>query len=749
MVSGARDQPGSTRRLLASVVAGIVVGLAAPTAAFAHATLLRVEPADGSVLRAAPAAVRLFFDDVIRPEPGMRAVRNAGGSALGGRPRVVDGRELVIPLRADLEHGSYTVLWRVLSDDGHSIAGVTTLAIGTGEPPPRPVLRAPSERQVVPGLERWLFLSGLLLAVGLALFRLVMPREAAPSLRLLAAAFCLTAGGGAALVARASLSTRFGFVVACAVAVALVGAIVALTATVLPRVAYAAWACGLALVAAPSLAGHALDAGTPRLELPVDVLHVAASSVWFGGVVALALDDRSAPFRDQVLRRFSTLALIAVSLVAATGLVRAVGELTSLGQVWGTSYGRWLIVKTGFFAVLTVLGWTNRYRLLPALARSRQRLRRNIRAELLLLLGLFGAVAILTESRPGRDLALAEAATGRVVATTPEEAVVIAQAGDGFQLAGEAVNGLSPDGRSILWETVPSQKDGGSAALVERNLSLGRTRTLVDDVAPLFGLGVIGTTVVYATATVPPHLVAMNLRTGRTTVLSGALAAPFAWRGDRVAWAEQKAGRQRVVVYDLLRRKTWTAADLPACVDGRCYRIDAVTLADRGVVFDRGAIGSQASFVIRRAFSDPRTTSARIERDPQPDLIPSAGGALYYALGRGWYRWDFGQDQPQRVAEAVTSSLDPLAYDRRTWLLLQHRGCDDYVIERREDGRSETLVSSVRTAALAGVGNRVCIRLQRMTWIGERRVTTWVVVPRAVHGGVATGVIVIDPAARS
>ena len=218
----------SPRARVLILAAACAVPLATPAGAFAHARLIRVEPADGAVVVSAPVAVHLFFNGTIRPLQGMRVVRNGGGSVLDAPARVISGGELVIPLRRPLEPGAYTVLWRALSDDGHPVAGITTFAVGAGQPRPQPTLVAPSEHRAVPGFERWLFLSGVLLAVGFAAFKFTMPRAAAPSLRLLATAFVLTGAGGGALVARGSLSTRFGLVVAVAVGIAILGTIACL-----------------------------------------------------------------------------------------------------------------------------------------------------------------------------------------------------------------------------------------------------------------------------------------------------------------------------------------------------------------------------------------------------------------------------------------------------------------------------------------------------------------------------------------
>ncbi|HEX9141110.1 MAG TPA: copper resistance CopC family protein, partial [Gaiellaceae bacterium] len=118
-----------------------LVALALPGEAWGHATLLRTVPADGSVLAAPPATVQVFFDEAVRTSSGIKAVRNGGGSVLGGKPRVA-GHRLVVPLQPGLPDGDYTVLWRVLSDDGHTLAGVMAFGVGSGRAPPVPSLTA-------------------------------------------------------------------------------------------------------------------------------------------------------------------------------------------------------------------------------------------------------------------------------------------------------------------------------------------------------------------------------------------------------------------------------------------------------------------------------------------------------------------------------------------------------------------------------------------------------------------------------
>jgi copper transport protein len=426
----------------------VLLALALPGSASAHARLVRSSPADRAVLASAPREARFVFDDRVRPASGVEAVRNGDGSVVQGHARSVGGRTLVVPLRGGLGEGDYTVLWKIVSDDGHREAGVITFAVGAGRAPPVAALSASSGSSVKDVISRWLFLAGLLVAVGGSLFRLAVGPA---SVRAVFVGFVLAFLGGSGEIAHASFSTRFGVVMAVATVVAAAGAALAGIAAFDSRVEPAAFLVGLLLLPAPSLAGHALDAGRPRLEVLVDLLHVSAASLWVGGLVALLLRLRVGDGR--AVQRFSAVAVASVGVLAATGVLSALAELRSVEQLWTTWYGRLLIVKTGLLALLVCIGWLNRYRLVPRGALLG--LRRSVSGELVLLAGLVVAVAILTDARPGRDHAVASAAPSSSATVPPlplGDAVVLAREDGDLAVAVAAerrrlrVTVLGPDG---------------------------------------------------------------------------------------------------------------------------------------------------------------------------------------------------------------------------------------------------------------------------------------------------------------
>ena len=394
------------RRCLPAAAAALAA-LALPAAALAHATLLSTTPENGAVLGASPPRVTMRFDDTVRVTNGNAVVANATGrSVLGGAPRA-HGRLLVLPLRPNLPRGAYSVRWSIVSDDGHHEEGVIAFAVGAGSAPPSAVLGASGGFGGGDVLLRTLYYLGLLAGGGAAVFglqarRLLGGRPAVPLARLLLVSLLLLAAGGAGALFASPPGTRYAHVLAAATALAVAGAAAAALALEVPRLVAAAGACAIAELAAPALSGHALDPDQPRaVAVAADLGHVAAASLWLGGLAALVFvvprataDDGE---RRAAARLVSATALAAVIVLAATGAARALTELTAVSQLWTTSYGRVLIAKTALFAAALCLGWLNRSRLLDSFAR----LTRSVRFELVALLGVVVAVAILTELRPG------------------------------------------------------------------------------------------------------------------------------------------------------------------------------------------------------------------------------------------------------------------------------------------------------------------------------------------------------------
>jgi copper transport protein len=467
MSSAARSRPISIRTARAGrfavPVALLVLPLAWPAWAQAHATLIATSPGAGTVVKASPQRMVLTFDQPIRPVAGgTTVVDSAGRSVMSGPAGNAPGnaRQLVVPLKPDLSDGDYTIRWEIVSTDGHLIAGVYAIGVGSGRPPPE------AESQETPTdwpflIARFFYFAGLLVLVGGVVYRvaayqpstrnvegeagrLMSLRERHRANQVLAlSAVLVLAGGWVALtrqgaqvagvsfweafdhrgpVASALDATRFGrqfgrgidvtavFTILVALAYAAVAVSRKLTiALAVPAAIAGAWA-----LAAPGISGHAGDPGRGPLVIALDAVHVAAAAVWIGGLVQLAVvtphatrglaPPLRAETRAQIAARFSRMALVAVAVLAVSGGLRALWELSAVSQLWSTSYGRTLVVKTVLLLMTLAIASRSR-RLLGRYGR----LRRSITAELVVLTAVVAAVALLTNLPPGSRPAAAAA----------------------------------------------------------------------------------------------------------------------------------------------------------------------------------------------------------------------------------------------------------------------------------------------------------------------------------------------------
>ena len=141
-------------------------------------------------------------------------------------------------------------------------------------------------------------------------------------------------------------------------------------------------ALAAALPVAFAFSGHA--AAAPRNELAyalsVDLLHLLGNAAWLGGLLYIgvvfvpalrALDARG---RVRVLAlglpAFSALALVSVTVLAATGTLNATIRLTSIEQLVTTAYGRTLAVKTELFLLMVGISAYHAFFLRPRLAQA-------------------------------------------------------------------------------------------------------------------------------------------------------------------------------------------------------------------------------------------------------------------------------------------------------------------------------------------------------------------------------------------
>ncbi|MFF1385669.1 cytochrome c oxidase assembly protein [Arthrobacter sp. NPDC058288] len=154
------------------------------------------------------------------------------------------------------------------------------------------------------------------------------------------------------------------------------------------------------------LIGHAASSNDHEQAINSLGLHLIGVCLWFGGLIALAVGG-TAFGKDTaaVAGRFSTLAGFAFALVVASGIINALIRI-DLPAGLASPYGVLLLAKTAAAAVLGVLGFVHRRKLIPALAVKAQTgqagrlLWRLIVAELLIMGAASGLAAALSRTPP-------------------------------------------------------------------------------------------------------------------------------------------------------------------------------------------------------------------------------------------------------------------------------------------------------------------------------------------------------------
>jgi len=109
--------------LVAMVIMVAMSAVVSAAPALAHTSLVSMAPANGSAVLSAPTQVVLTFDEAVEQVgDGVVVTAPSGARVESGKP-VVSGAQVSQQLRSLSETGHYTVVYRVVADDGHPVTG--------------------------------------------------------------------------------------------------------------------------------------------------------------------------------------------------------------------------------------------------------------------------------------------------------------------------------------------------------------------------------------------------------------------------------------------------------------------------------------------------------------------------------------------------------------------------------------------------------------------------------------------------
>jgi len=462
-------------KLRTILIVAAAAALALPAAAWAHAGLVRTVPRPNVQINSPPPQVRLTYTEAVEPRFAAISVTNAAGqSQTDGSPRRAAGdpKTLVVPLKR-VAQGWYLVYWRVISVDGHPVRGAFLFAVGPNPgPQPQFVIPSLSETAATPRLiaARSIVFVAIMIAIGLFILRIatarpVVRRVPESRLRPLDVTFGIVSVVGLiaipiylvmataqfALRSAFDLSALFPVLRASAFGRGLVDLEIVFALFVLAA-GLALWidrpererrsvaeilsvagalSAAVAVLLVPGLAGHAAETSPRGAMLLFDWLHLAAGSIWIGGLLGLLVLWRSFPVARRTaglvvcVPRFSNTAFVSVLVLIGSGIGASLVHFPTFASLWQTSYGQALLVKIGLLCTALLLAAVNLLRTRPRLLAYRDRpelgpgattlLRRLVAGEVLLVVSAVVAAAVLSSlPPPSKALAKVGGATARV-----------------------------------------------------------------------------------------------------------------------------------------------------------------------------------------------------------------------------------------------------------------------------------------------------------------------------------------------
>ena len=445
------------RRLCALIglsAGGLLLLGAAPAAA--HTGVIGTTPAQGSQVNTLPARVAIrFTEDVGIDSRSMRVLAANGHRVDLGDVAHPDGdlSTVSVSLVPDLAIGSYLVIWKVVSDDSHPVTGTFTFGYGVPAGFATPVPRGDPVVEDLDTVFRFGAFAGTVVLLGGTYSVSVLwvgGLRRTRSRRLLvgswtvatvstAALFVLEGPYGSSLglsdlgdtsLVEITVGTIYGKLLLLRLLALLAAAAVWWSIRRKDRPPGRLDAAGLALliVESFSFAGHSGQGTWVPLAATMDALHLAAASLWLGGLAMLAVSllgragtGENLPTLAAVLPRWSRTAMLAVTVLVITGVYQAWRQAGSVGAVLWTSYGRLILAKAAVLIALLVVAnygrrWIQRHlvQAVPpdgeaagSLARDSgpvpvvvSALRRAVGTEVVLGLGVLALTSVLVVSLP-------------------------------------------------------------------------------------------------------------------------------------------------------------------------------------------------------------------------------------------------------------------------------------------------------------------------------------------------------------
>ncbi|MEC1291927.1 copper resistance CopC/CopD family protein [Bacillus mojavensis] len=367
-----------------------------PKTSFAHAYIVKSSPGENSELKSAPAQVEIEFNEPVEEGFHYIKVYNSDGDRVDTDKTEIkkdNNHIMTVKLKKNLPHDVYRAEWNAVSADGHPVSGVIPFSIGKAEGGFSSQKTSSSALNPGTAADRAILYTAFSLFIGTVFFHLFWykgdgKKLAKRTMRLLVISVTVL---GLALLLQLPLQTKAntgggwanafqpGYMKETLFETAggtiwMIQAVlyVLLVLSAIPVLrkkrfaSFAYWTASLifffGLLLAKAFTGHAAVVEEKTVGILMDFLHLSAASIWVGGIAAIVF-LLSQEWRQQdktlaweTVKRFSPWALTAVGVILFSGLLNGFFIIRSMDSLFHTAYGQALLVKSGLFVLMLILG---------------------------------------------------------------------------------------------------------------------------------------------------------------------------------------------------------------------------------------------------------------------------------------------------------------------------------------------------------------------------------------------------------
>lgn len=370
----------------------------------AHAYITNSNPSENEILEESPEKVYIEFNEKIQTGFTILNVLNTSGERVDQKNIVINPdteKSIEVDLKPELPNDIYTVKWRVVSADGHSVSGMIPFSIGElpeGASFPTQQENGNLTTFISMIINKGFLYIGFSLYMGLFLFYTIwfqkknlsstlIKRTKTVSMTaiILLAISIFTflviqtqsyAGGGiVASIKPTNLletlsSTKEGtiwIIQIILLAILFVGQRSIWTKEsyferkhwFIPGLAF------LGIMASKAFLGHPSSSPYETVAILFDFSHLLAASIWLGGMLVIVLFLREGIFAKEgeghdmyweTMEKYSLWALFSVAVLAISGVINASLLIPDFHSLVSTAYGKTLLIKIGLLVFMLIFG---------------------------------------------------------------------------------------------------------------------------------------------------------------------------------------------------------------------------------------------------------------------------------------------------------------------------------------------------------------------------------------------------------